>query len=152
VVIWEDYFNSSPCWDWAYPNWFQWEHAYQASVSIDSPTQNPANDADTQANVSWGGGSAYAFASISTAGNPDLYEIDWEYSIWCTQGGLFVYAAETAILFQIRVHPTTSLTETEVDSNILPDATQLLRTNHGQGDVACPIRFWRFGPIEPFGK
>jgi hypothetical protein len=149
----EDYYNFSPCFDEAYWALGWWSHSYHASVHITSPTQNLAYHIDSLPNVDYGGGSASAYASLSYVGESGLYDIVLESWIDCNWSAMFAhdYRSTTAMLFEIRYHhPTTSLTNPEIDSNIFPAATQLLQNWDGQGDVACPIVFWRFGPIVSF--
>ena len=67
----------------------------------------------------------------------------------------FYYLGATAaehspIFLDIARHTSVSLSESTVDTAILPDATELLQTNDGPGDVACPISFRRNGAISVF--
>ncbi len=54
------------------------------------------------------------------------------------------------IVIEISRHTSASLTASEVDNGIFPAASILLQTDHGQGDVACPIEFQRGGSISVF--
>jgi len=60
------------------------------------------------------------------------------------------YFYTSIALIDINVHTSTSLTETEVDLNIFPDATELLQTYDGGVDVSCDLIFLRNGPIGSF--
>lgn len=86
----EDYFDTYPCFDYAYNEWFYWSHSYEATVDIESPTQNSAYDYDGQASVSYGGGSADAYAELSFTGDLGVYEIFLTILINCTVGGDFI--------------------------------------------------------------
>jgi hypothetical protein len=93
IVAWafvEDYFNTTYCGLEAYYQWGYWEHSYFASVEIESPTQASAYDDDGLALIPYGGGSAYASASISYVGDPGNYIIEYFVRIFCTVGGYFV--------------------------------------------------------------
>ena len=59
-------------------------------------------------------------------------------------------AEHSPIFFEIARYTSVSLTESTVDTTILPFATELLQTNDGLGDVACPISFRRSGAISVF--
>jgi hypothetical protein len=74
------------------------------------------------------------------------YSEDW-YHLGSTSGEA---AVPTTIPLDISRYSTTSLTEAEVDSYILPEATEVLQTNDGGYDVSCPIAFQRSGAISVF--
>jgi hypothetical protein len=86
----EDYFDEGSCFQAAYYEWYLWAHNYEAQVHISSPTQNWVTDSDDQQGVTYGGGSAYAFASISYDGDPGDYEICWWIWLWCSVVEYFV--------------------------------------------------------------
>ena len=78
---------------------------------------------------------------------------------WCTGwffGGVdYPHLEETEaqhsrISLEIARYTNVSLSESNVDSTILPFANQLLQTNDGLGDVACPMSFRRSGSISTF--
>ena len=83
----EDYFDESYCLSQAYYQWYYWEHSYEASVNIESPTQNSAYDFDNLASIPYGGGSAYASTSLSFIGDPGDYIIETILRIFCTVVG-----------------------------------------------------------------
>ena len=74
---------------------------------------------------------------------------------WIPSRLAFHHLASTAaehspIFLDIARYTSVSLSESTVDTAILPDATELLQTNDGLGDVACPISFRRNGSISEF--
>ncbi len=74
---------------------------------------------------------------------------------WFFGGVNYPHLAETEaqhsrISLEIARYTSVSLTEFNVDSTILPSANELLQTNDGLGDVACPMSFRRSGSISTF--
>ncbi len=87
----EDTFNTGYCFQAAFAQWGAWSHTYQASVEIESPTQNFTDDVGMQYNVSYGGGSTSAYSAISYIGDLGEYQINYLMQILCTIGGLFFH-------------------------------------------------------------
>jgi hypothetical protein len=87
----EDYFNSGYCFQEVGPYWYYWEHSYEATVTITSPTQNSSADVASMSNVSYGGGSASAYAWLPGDGDPGVYDVETDLEIFCSViWGLFV--------------------------------------------------------------
>lgn len=59
-------------------------------------------------------------------------------------------AEHSPIFLTISRYTSVSLSESHVDTTILPFATEILQTNDGPGDVACPMTFRRSGAISVF--
>jgi hypothetical protein len=131
-----------------------YEHAYSATVDIESPTQNWAYDYDSQGWTPYGGGSADAYDSISYLDDPGIYEARMIIQISCSWIGQLLrleeFVADSLAVIDINRHTSVTLSATDVDFSIFPAATLVLVNDDGTGDVNCPIIFLRNGPISSF--
>ena len=155
-VLVGDYYHLPPC-NYAAYQWGPFWHSYEASVTIESPTQAIASGESSLPLIPYGGGYTEAFAAISILDDPGTYVITSGAEILCTAVGILLQGilqefveVPRLIFLDINRHTSTPLEETEVDVNILQDANSRLQTNDGPGDVACPIALVRNGPIETF--
>lgn len=161
-----DSYNGGYCFATAYSQWGYWEHTYEASVDIESPTMNTASDSDTWPDIPYGGWAANASATISFDDDPGQYIIIWALRIYCTVGGWFVdYFFEdfpTIAPVDIRryQHPTNSSDKADLELSeaidILFDANALLWSDEGADDVSCRLLLvpWppTIGTFGPFGN
>ena len=89
----DDSFNFGFCAQLVY-EWGYFLHSYTASVEIEPPTGSPVSDSDSQPSVPYGGGSAYATATISFEDNPGVYTMQFQVGISCNLAGDVLSAFE----------------------------------------------------------